>query len=96
VLVPSLEPVTPATVTATPRRITLEGSRLFDPNGESVTLIGDVVEVPSDDYLDPPGGDKSPRGFRVELPDEVGPGNYAVRVRVNDAESLEPREVQVT
>jgi hypothetical protein len=96
VLVPSLESVTPATVTATPRRITLEGSRLFDPNSESVTLIGDTIEIPSDDYLDPPGGDQSPRSFRVEIPDEAPAGAYAVRVRVNDAESLEPREVQVT
>jgi len=96
VLVPSLEAVTPATITATSRRITLEGSRLFDPSRESVTVIGDTVEVPSSEYLDPPGEDQSPRKFRVEVPDEVPPGVHAVRVRVNDAESLEPREVEVT
>lgn len=96
VLVPRLDSATPATVSATPRRITLAGTRLFDPSGESTTLIGDTIEVPSDEYLDPAGGVKSPQRFRVEIPDEAPPGTYAVRVRVNDAESLEPREVQLT
>jgi len=74
---------------ANPRRIRIEGVRLFSPERESVALIGDRVVASAayttsrDDLVI----------FRV--PAAVATGDHSLRVRVNGAESIDNRTVAV-
>jgi hypothetical protein len=91
VLVPSIEKMT-KNLGASPRRIRLKGSRLIADNARCVALVGDRV-IPRGDFL--PNPVRTARDITVPLPDDLPDGKYAVRVRVNDAESLEAHELVI-
>ena len=86
VLVPG---VTNATLMSSPKRFRLEGARLVSPGRESVSLVGDRV-VASAAYT------TSQDDLVIfRLPAGVSAGNHSVRVRVNGAESIDDRTVEV-
>jgi hypothetical protein len=91
VLVPSIEKMT-KNLGASPRRIRLKGSRLLAKGARCVALVGDVA-IPSSAFLASP--ERTARDITVPLPDELPDGEYAVRVRVNEAESLETHQLVV-
>jgi len=92
VLVPSIEKMT-KNLTASPRRIRLKGTRLIADDARCVALVGDVA-IPSSDFLANP--ERTSRDVTVPLPDDLPDGEYAVRVRVNEAESLESHQLVVS
>jgi hypothetical protein len=90
-LVPHLAVLTP-NLAATPRTLQLTGTRLFHPDLECLTLVGDEV-IRSEEYTT-----KTPTTISFNLPDlpsHLGSGNYAVRVRVNGAESINDRILNI-
>jgi hypothetical protein len=91
VLVPSIETMT-KNLGASPRRIRLKGSRLIAEGARCVALVGDVA-IPSSKFLANPA--REPRDITVPLPDDLPDGEYAVRVRVDEAESLESQQLVV-
>ena len=86
VLVPA---VTSAIFESNPRRFRIEGARLFSPDHESVAIVGDRV-VASDVFTT---SNDDLVIFRV--PAGVSAGTYAMRVRVNGAESIDDHTVTV-
>jgi hypothetical protein len=80
--VPHITNMTPD-LSAAPRVLQINGTRLFHPDLECLTLVGDEV-ITSDNYTT-----KTPTTIAFNLPDTLGSGNYAVRVRVNGVESIE-------
>jgi hypothetical protein len=68
---------------ATPRVLQINGTRLFHPDLECLTLVGDEI-ITSDNYTT-----KTPTTIAFNLPDTLGGGNYVVRVRVNGVESID-------
>lgn len=83
-LVPSPGDLTPD-LSATPGTLRITGQRLFHPDHESLTLIGDDV-IRSSDYTT-----STPTEIAFNLPDNLGSGSYPVRVRVRGAESIDER-----
>jgi hypothetical protein len=83
-LVPTVE-----TVAIAGEEITITGARLFDPELDCFALIGDRM-VPSDLW-----GDRTSTEVVVPVPEGLTAGTYAVRVRVNDAESIDERTVEL-
>lgn len=69
--------------------ITVTGARLFDPELDCYALIGDRM-VPSQLW-----GDRSSEEIVVPVPAGLAAGTYPVRVRVNDAESIDERMVDL-
>jgi hypothetical protein len=80
-LVPHAAGLTPNLV-ATPRTLQVTGTRLFHPDLECLALVGDTV-IPASDYTT-----ATPTEIAFNLPDSLGSGDYAIRVRVNGAESI--------
>lgn len=72
-----------ANLGASPRTLRLDGARLFHPERESLTLVGDAL-IPSAEYAA-----ATPTAITVNLPAALGSGTYPVRVRVNGAESID-------
>lgn len=83
-LVPAVEAVSIAG-----EEITIAGARLFDPELDCFALIGDRM-VPSDVW-----GDRTAAEIVVPVPDGLPAGTHPVRVRVNDAESIDERTVDL-
>jgi Pvc16 N-terminal domain len=69
--------------------ITITGERLFDPDLDCFALIGDRM-VPSEGF-----GDRTAQEIVVPVPEGMAAGPYPVRVRVNDAESIDERTVDL-
>lgn len=69
--------------------VTITGSRLFQEHRPCQTILGDVI-IEADDY-----STASPTSISFPLP-ALAPGTYAVRVRVNGAESIDGATVTVT
>jgi hypothetical protein len=81
-LVPHIATLTP-NLAATPRTLQIAGTRLFHPDFDCLSLVGDEV-IHSGDYTM-----KTPSAIAFNLPNSLGSGNYAVRVRVNGVESID-------
>ena len=79
-LVPHIEELD----TTIPGALRLNGSRLFDANRESLSLIGDEI-IRAASYT----GVSTPAQITFPLPDSLESGNYLVRVRVGGAESID-------
>jgi hypothetical protein len=86
VLVPRVDS---AEFKAGPKRVAITGARLFAADLESVTILGDRL-VASTAYTT---SRQDEIGFRV--PTGVTAGTYALRVRVNGAESIDDRTVTI-
>lgn len=69
--------------------ITITGERLFHPDLDCFALIGDRM-VPGEDF-----GDRTAQEIVVPVPGGMPAGTYPVRVRVNDAESIDERTVDL-
>jgi hypothetical protein len=84
-------PITKLTpdLTGTPKTLEIEGKRLFHPDHESLTLIGDEV-IDSRAYTAP-----TPTKIKFNLPAGLGSGSHAVRVRVRGAESVDERTLEI-
>jgi len=74
---------------ASPRTLQITGERLFHPDRESLTLVGDEV-IRSSEYTT-----SSPTEIEFNLPGRLGSGNYPVRVRVHGAESIDERVLRI-
>jgi hypothetical protein len=75
--------------TTTPGALIIKGTRLFHPDLECLTLVGDEI-IRSDNYTT-----ATPTEIAFNLPASLGSGNYAVRVRVNGAESIDDRILSI-
>lgn len=73
-----------------PRSVTITGSRLFQQNRPGFAVIGDTV-VPAAQYA---AGAQNE--IEINIPDALAAGEYAVRVRLNGAESIDAAAVTVT
>ncbi len=82
VLVPRIDTLTP-NLGVTPRTLRINGAWLFQADLECLTLVGDEV-IHSNGYTTATSTE-----ILFNLPDTLGSGNYAVRVRVNGAESID-------
>jgi hypothetical protein len=71
------------------RSVRITGTQLVHPELESMTLVGDVT-VRSGEYAT-----AGPAAIVFPLPGTVGSGRHAVRVRVNGAESIDDRVLDV-
>jgi hypothetical protein len=87
-LVPRIASLSPNLGT-TPRTLQIDGARLFHPELECLTLVGDTL-IRSDTYTT-----ATPTTITCDLPDSLGSGNYAVRVRVNGAESIDDMTLSI-
>jgi hypothetical protein len=74
---------------ASPRTLQITGERLFRPDRESLTLVGDEV-IRSSEYTT-----STPTEIKFDLPDSLGSGSYPVRVRVHGAESIDERVLPI-
>jgi hypothetical protein len=83
-LVPTVE-----TVAVAGEEMTITGARLFDPELDCFALIGDRM-VPSELW-----GDRTSEEVVVPVPEGLAAGVYPVRVRVNDAESIDERTAEL-
>jgi hypothetical protein len=81
--------VVPPGVPGDPPALDIQGTRLFQQNKESVTLIGDRV-VSSSAYTT-----KLTNHIVLEAPEGLAAGTYAVRVRVNGAESIDTQNLVI-
>lgn len=81
--------VATAAVAGLPPIMTLTGSRLFDPELDCFALVGD--RMVSSEEFDP----RQPASITFPAPEVLPAGEYPVRVRVNDAESIDERMVQL-
>jgi hypothetical protein len=81
-LVPRIDSQT-ANLGANPRTLRLDGARLFHPERENLTLVGDTL-IPATEYVAAASG-----SITMNLPATLGSGEYPVRVRVNGAESID-------
>lgn len=81
VLVPAIANLQPNFV-AVPRTLEINGERLFHPDLESQTLVGDEL-IPSDDYTT-----STPTQIIFNLPGTLSSGNHPVRVLVNGVENV--------
>jgi hypothetical protein len=88
VLVPHVESVSLNAAAASPT-VDIIGTRLFAPNLDGQTLVGDVV-IPASDYTT-----AASTHVTFPLPGGIGSGVYPVRVRVNAAESVDIPTVTV-
>src|SRR5829696_2811529 len=70
-----------ADLSTSPRTLQITGHRLFQPEHESLTLVGDEV-IRSSAYTT-----ATQEMIKFNLPDSLGSGSYPVRVRVHGAES---------
>lgn len=77
-----------ANVSVAAGTVTITGTRLFQENRPCQTIIGDEI-IESDDYTS-----ASPTSISFPLP-ALDPDTYAVRVRVNGAESIDDQMVTV-
>lgn len=73
---------------STPGQLIIKGSRLFAKGMECLALLGDTV-IHSDNYTS-----KDSTEIAFNLPN-LAAGNYAVRVRVNGAESIDQRILNI-
>ena len=74
---------------ASPRTLQITGERLFHPDRESLTLVGDEV-IRSGEYTT-----ATPAEIEFNLPASLGSGSYPVRVRVHGAESIDERVLSI-
>lgn len=74
---------------AFPGTLQITGERLFHPDHESLTLIGDEV-IRSSDYTTAESTE-----IEFDLPDGLSSGSYPVRVRVHGAESIDERTLTI-
>ncbi len=79
-LVPEVKKLTPDPIVA-PGPLTIEGTRLYEPDVENVSFIGDAV-IQETNYTT-----KTTSKIRLDIPD-LDPGTYPVRVRVGRMESV--------
>src|SRR5262245_17386236 len=86
VLTPRIAALTP-NLAVNPRTLTITGTRLFQENRECLTLVGEVV-IRAESYIN-----SATDTIQVNLPASLGAGTYAVRVRVNGAESLDTQNL---
>lgn len=87
-VVPRAQTLTPD-LGATPPNLTITGTRLFDPDQDSLTLVGDEV-IRSADYTT-----ATPTEIAFDLPAGLPSGEYPVRVRVGGAESIESQTITI-
>ena len=73
-----------------PASLTLRGTRLYAEGLACEALMGDAV-IDGEEY-----STASPDEITVPLPDDLEPGTYPVRVRMNGAESIEKTQVTIT
>jgi len=78
-----------ADLSASPRTLQITGHRLFHPEHESLTLVGDEV-IRSSAYTT-----ATQEMIKFNLPDSLGSGSYPVRVRVHGAESIDERTLDI-
>jgi hypothetical protein len=88
VLVPSVTGFS-ADFDATPRTLTLHGSRLFAAGTESMVILGAATPIASSAYTT-----STPASIAFPLP-PLAAGSYPIRVRVNGAESFETHTLVV-
>jgi len=84
-LVPKIEALN-SDLDASPKTLEITGSRLFSPNMECMTIIGSRV-ISSKGYNIYRESGK----IAFDLPEDLGAGEYPVRVRVNGAENIEDK-----
>jgi hypothetical protein len=87
-LVPRVDTVVLDTGVAPPA-VQIDGAQLFGQGLECLALVGDAV-VRSSAYTT-----ATPAQIRFDLPAGLAPGSYAVRVRVNGAETIDRQTVTV-
>jgi hypothetical protein len=87
-LVPGPIMLTPD-LSATPRTLQITGERLFHPDRESLTLVGDEV-IRSGEYTT-----ATPTEIEFNLPASLGSGSFPVRVRVHGAENIDERVLPI-
>ena len=81
--------VVPPGVPGDPPTLDIQGTRLFQQNKESVTLVGDRI-VSSSAYTT-----LLTNHIVLEAPEGLAAGTYAVRVRVNGAESIDAQNLVI-